>query len=297
MSTRSLIGRLNADKTVDFVYCHWNGSPIWNGTILHVNYQNADAVDSLLALGNISVLGRQIGEEHSFDRRCSDTMYERELSAKGWTTAYIRDRGEVDDNHAITVADTDEYLQQYGRYIFGAEFLYLYDPKKPEGNRWVVFTPHEGKPKKFAPLKSAILKELRSTPLRAGILVGRPGKWHTEEDFAPADVDPVEFFVKRWYSRFGDVTVEIADNEICLTIFGCRVVYALTAKGADVIRQARLGTLPQPVIGEDGYDPQYTFYPIEDVRMVQQAEREKRARAKTEKKQRQRAPLRYRAAV
>jgi len=57
MATRSNIGKLNSDNTVSYIYCHWDGYPSHNGTILQEHYNTPEKVDALLVLGDMSVLG------------------------------------------------------------------------------------------------------------------------------------------------------------------------------------------------------------------------------------------------
>ena len=40
MGTRSKIGILRRDGTVDHIYCHWDGYPEHNGVILFNDYSN-----------------------------------------------------------------------------------------------------------------------------------------------------------------------------------------------------------------------------------------------------------------
>jgi hypothetical protein len=96
MGTRSLIGVMHGDKC-KAVYCHWDGYLSHNGKILQEHYNSAKA-NHLVALGDLSSLGPNIGEKHEFD--CSykyDTpeyLAWREATA-GMCTFYGRDRGET----------------------------------------------------------------------------------------------------------------------------------------------------------------------------------------------------------
>ena len=84
MSTRSNIGIRNADGTIKYIYCHFDGYPEHNGKILTENYTNINRVNELLKLGDLSVLGKFIGEKQDFDNRVRD-----------YCLAYGRDRGET----------------------------------------------------------------------------------------------------------------------------------------------------------------------------------------------------------
>ena len=67
MATRSTIALEYADGTVDQIYCHWDGYLENNGKILVEHYMDPFKVQQLMALGDISSLGPNIGEKHSFD--------------------------------------------------------------------------------------------------------------------------------------------------------------------------------------------------------------------------------------
>lgn len=57
MATRSEIYLEKEDGTFDYVYCHWDGYPEWNGRILLKHYNDVEKVKALISLGSISSLG------------------------------------------------------------------------------------------------------------------------------------------------------------------------------------------------------------------------------------------------
>ncbi|HEY3331952.1 MAG TPA: hypothetical protein VGK19_18110 [Capsulimonadaceae bacterium] len=293
MGTRSLIGRLNSDATVSSIYCHWDGYLSHNGAILHTQYQDADEVTALIALGNISSLGREIGDKHDLNRRHSDPSFELELSSKGWTSAYSRDRNEpLSDNKAEITASVQEYVATKPE-MFGAEYLYLYDARKRHGQRWGVVEVG-AKSNRLRPLRAAIIQELRTTPLAVNVLVGSPGKHLSKDCFAPVGTDAVEYSVRRRFNEFGEIEVNVTTTEIRVIVFGSEVIYPLTAKGGEIITKARQGTLAGSVIDDTrSYQPEYACYPIEDIRGVKAEVREKRARAKWDREHKKRARLRF----
>lgn len=82
MGTRSLIAK--KEKTGYFaIYCHCGGYPEGVGKTLVENYTDEKKIDELLNLGDISSLGKEIGEKHDFEE-----------CPKEQTNAYGRDRGE-----------------------------------------------------------------------------------------------------------------------------------------------------------------------------------------------------------
>ena len=82
MSTRSNIAFDNGDE-VYMIYCHFDGYPEYVGKILAEHYADIEKVEELIDLGDLSILGKKIGEKQDFDNR-----------NKGWCLAYGRDRGE-----------------------------------------------------------------------------------------------------------------------------------------------------------------------------------------------------------
>ena len=134
MSTRSNIGIINRDGTIEMIYCQSDGYPSWNGRILLENYSNEDKVRALLALGDISSLDQEIGEQHDFDENY-------ELAQRNhWTHAYGRDRGETDVN-SRTVADLTKAVSAM------EEYLYLWDCKT---NTW-LYSDHGKRIKPLTP--------------------------------------------------------------------------------------------------------------------------------------------------
>jgi hypothetical protein len=106
MATRSNIAYKTAEGKIRSVYCHWDGYVANNGKILLENYTTTDKVAALVALGSISSLGTELGEQQDFDDRNSQK--------DEWTLAYHRDRGEqlvVNEYDDIPswIADMEEY--------------------------------------------------------------------------------------------------------------------------------------------------------------------------------------------
>ena len=123
MGTRSLIGKFNADSTITYIYCHWDGHPSHNGRILNEHYDDTK-LDQLLALGNVSSLKKDIGEKHDFNDRVA-----------GMTTFYGRDRGE-DDQDAVTAENLEEFLSEFKNSW--VEYAYLL-----KDGVWAIFEQHD----------------------------------------------------------------------------------------------------------------------------------------------------------
>ena len=85
MATRSHIGIKQANGSIKYIYCHWDGYPEHNGAILKEHYTTEAKVNELMDLGDISILNEEIGEKQDFDRI--------ETHNDKWCLAYGRDRG------------------------------------------------------------------------------------------------------------------------------------------------------------------------------------------------------------
>lgn len=104
MSTRSNIGILNQDGTVDYIYCHYDGYLDHNGKILNEYYNTEDKVRELISLGDMSALTETIDS----------------------SIFYKRDREEILKIYKTSYADyTKEYFEEY---------VYLFTP----GQGWEV---------------------------------------------------------------------------------------------------------------------------------------------------------------
>ena len=126
MGTRSTIAIENADGTVTGIYCHWDGYLSNNGRILQKFYTTEAQVRELIALGDLSSLGANIGEQHDFNT--ADTA---ETLAETRCTAYGRDRGEK-DVAARTAHNWRQFIAEDGQ-----EYDYLFQPST---GTWLVNT-------------------------------------------------------------------------------------------------------------------------------------------------------------
>ena len=127
MGTRSRIGVMHGDK-LKSVYCHWDGYLSHNGQLLQDHYDSAKA-NHLVALGDMSSLGKHIGEAHpfsEFDIDKNDIDFDKlialhDLAKKeGWTTFYGRDRGQTDVDFTVD--------QSYAEFLskgYDCEYYYI----------------------------------------------------------------------------------------------------------------------------------------------------------------------------
>lgn len=144
MATRSRIG-IYINGRVNSIYCHWDGYPAHNGMLLLNNYDTAKTL-ALIAEGDVSSLGAQIGIKHAF------SCYEaEEISREDYdrlygdmTTFYSRDRGET--GCEAKVSDTwQQFLEQTEGC--GAEYYYII-----KDGVWYFGTLHEREPTEFRKL-------------------------------------------------------------------------------------------------------------------------------------------------
>lgn len=167
MSTRSAIGRLNADGTVHAIYCHFDGYPEGVGVKLARHYQDAAKVDQLIGLGDLSSLGSEIGEKHDFDWKSG--YYHRDAYAEtkndprnAMCRAYGRDRGER-GTEAAHLPSLAEFLA-WGAdcaggyiYLFTSDGWRLYSPYIEIGEPIVVEESYQRKdPWRVAPLADVL---------------------------------------------------------------------------------------------------------------------------------------------
>jgi len=122
MGTRSRIGVMHGNK-VKSIYCHWDGYLSHNGRLLQDHYDSARA-NHLVAMGDMSSLGRVIGEAHPFSPHTSaeDAALYEHAKDQGYCTFYARDRGETGTE--FRVAHTfEEFVEQADGC--GAEYYYI----------------------------------------------------------------------------------------------------------------------------------------------------------------------------
>ena len=150
MGTRSRIGVMHGDK-VKSIYCHWDGYLDFNGRILQEHYDSAKA-NHLVALGDLSSLRANIGEEHAFSQfeLPAEEVEAYKTLTEDWCTFYGRDRGE--SGVEFKVAQTfDEFMEQCDNS--GAEYYYIM-----RDGTWYCGDTYESSPlsKKLTPLADAL---------------------------------------------------------------------------------------------------------------------------------------------
>ena len=120
MATRCFIGIQDSNGTVRGIYCHSDGYYDYTGVRLEAHYMDPAKIEALLALGDISILGDEIGEKHDFNDH---------ETHRDWTKAYHRDRGEALSPNRVY--DSLEALEKNVSGDLGAEYAYVWT-----GDRW-----------------------------------------------------------------------------------------------------------------------------------------------------------------
>lgn len=117
MSTHCLICKDNAPDKSKGIYCHSDGYIENVGFILQAFYNTPEKVDALLALGDISRLGYEIGDKMDFSKNMLDSEYYSEHENQ--CVSYHRDRGE--DFHQFEYSSIDRMIDRAGEtynYVF-----------------------------------------------------------------------------------------------------------------------------------------------------------------------------------
>ena len=124
MATRSNILLKRKDGSFKSIYCHWDGYPQGVGQTLVEDYKDLDKVNKLLDLGDLSFIGREIGEKVDFNNHKIPTIKGEHAQC----LAYGRDRG---DN-----ATGPRYWLSLERN-FGVDYVYIFCE---EEKRWTFFS-------------------------------------------------------------------------------------------------------------------------------------------------------------
>ena len=119
MSTNCSIGILNEDKSVSFIYCHFDGYIEGAGLKLYKCYTSSQKINELIKLGDVSSIGEYIGIKHDFNNCPNDIC-----------NFYGRDHGEtnVDSINIMTEKeywDPTDYDHEEYQYLFKDEKWYV----------------------------------------------------------------------------------------------------------------------------------------------------------------------------
>ena len=150
MSTRSRIGILKKDGSIDSIYCHLDGYPEWVGAKLYQKYNNVDKINRLIELGDISHL-----EDNLEPDPTKIHQFGHDTEQKNVVVAYHRDRNE---NWEYTKPHHFNNMKEFKTFCKHSdqEFAYLYD----EENKKYIWSPipwHEESEMKFKDLEDKLI--------------------------------------------------------------------------------------------------------------------------------------------
>ena len=143
MSTRSYIGIREKDGTFNLVYCHWDGYIGWNGNVLYNHYKSEGKIRKLLAMGNMSCLGEEIGGNDPIDE---------EDNGK-YCIFYHRDKGESFASPTHLPKMSGKSLVKWLFNDTWGEYIYVFDVAT---QKWYV---NNAKNNAMVTLKYRISKE------------------------------------------------------------------------------------------------------------------------------------------
>lgn len=135
MSTRSRIAFQVSKTEFVSIYVHYDGYLSGAGKTLLEHWNTPERVKALMALGDLSILGENLGNKHDFDTH--------DLSSAS-CRAYGRDRGTSGTEAKVSVgrAEVVELAERCG-----SEFVYLFD-----GTSWSYSPVNRGKRTNFRKL-------------------------------------------------------------------------------------------------------------------------------------------------
>jgi len=125
MGTRSSIAIKHGER-IKAIYCHWDGYLEGVGATLSEHYSSSPKVNNLIALGDVSSLGEEIGVEHAFSTMnlTDEEKQAYELEHGRSCTFYGRDRGE-EGVEFRSFGSEAEWIDHYEGA--GAQYFYLFD--------------------------------------------------------------------------------------------------------------------------------------------------------------------------
>ena len=151
MSTRSRIGILKKDGSIDSIYCHLDGYPEWVGQKLYRFYNNLEKINSLINLGAISHLEENLEPNPNMKHE-----FGHDTEQPNVVVAYHRDRKEdwkyVKPKHFKDINEFEDYCKQSDQ-----EYAYLYDVNN-ESYIWSEIPWNTNEKMEFSSLKVKLIE-------------------------------------------------------------------------------------------------------------------------------------------
>jgi hypothetical protein len=156
-STISIVTERTKDGVGRTIYSHWDGYPSHNGRILLEHYKDAEKINFLIDLGDISILAENVSPKKEGIRRKMNEKYEYDLIPtkephsfdephQGVVVAYGRDRGEKDVEASSFKGKTPDKRRS-------EEYDYLFVESE---NKWYVRDNYGSKRPRFVELTEKV---------------------------------------------------------------------------------------------------------------------------------------------
>ncbi|MCD7969081.1 MAG: hypothetical protein LUF87_01850 [Alistipes sp.] len=91
MATRSMIGIMNHRQEIKAIYCHYDGYPENNGAILLQHYQDINKINTLLSLGDIKCLPKNIEIDNTRNQLSKGSHNENNINYYSSRCEYYRE--------------------------------------------------------------------------------------------------------------------------------------------------------------------------------------------------------------
>lgn len=114
MATRSTIWYKDEEtNTYKGIYCHWDGYPSNNGSLLLHNYRTIDEVKSLISMGFLSSLGKDVETCEFYHRDRNEDLNVYEVRNKQEMEELFEEYTYLFENNKWYIHDyeTDEYIE------------------------------------------------------------------------------------------------------------------------------------------------------------------------------------------
>jgi len=122
MSTRSRIGIINQDGTIESVYCHQDGYPEYTGFILENFYTNEKLVRNLLSKGDLS----NIATSYNWKQ-------EKQINKNGYEILSVKTYAQR--NQTLTSEKHDD-ITEFLKFDSADEYKYLFSLKSLD---WIAY--------------------------------------------------------------------------------------------------------------------------------------------------------------
>ena len=131
MATRSVIAIKKENGEIESVYCHSDGYPSHNGSLLLKFYSSEELAKKVISLGGISFLDKKISPEKEFDlprrtwRGTENVKHSFDTPQDGVTVFYCRDRGE-----GLDISKNESEQDFINQWNSDVDYLYLWKDEK-----------------------------------------------------------------------------------------------------------------------------------------------------------------------